>query len=202
MNNIQVTTLDDQNNGPTDGTSLREAIATATPGDTITFANSGTINLTLGQLNIATALTIDGDVDGDGTADITISGNNTSRIFNINDETANEISVNLSGLTITGGVVTGFTDGGGIFNSENLTLTNSTLSGNSAGDFGGGIYNNGGTVTLSSSTLSGNSAFQAGGIYNNGGTVSVTNSTSERQLQQASAVVAFITTVATVSVSN
>ncbi len=66
--------------------------------------------------------------------------------------------------------------GGGIFNigidsSGLLSILNSTVSGNSAGEEGGGIYNNGsysGTaiLTIVNSTLSGNSAAAGGGIYN------------------------------------
>jgi hypothetical protein len=63
--------------------------------------------------------------------------------------------------------------GGGIYNSSaTLTITNSTVSGNSATS-GGGIVNEGsdfqGGPTLrivSNSTLSGNSADSGGGIYN------------------------------------
>jgi CSLREA domain-containing protein len=71
--------------------------------------------------------------------------------------------------------------GGGILSSGILTLTNVTLSGNSAGrdlenGFGGGIYNSG-TTTLNNSTLSGNSATtNGGGIYNDG-TAMLNNST-------------------------
>ena len=70
-------------------------------------------------------------------------------------------------------------DGGGIFNDGTLTVTNSTLSGNSAG-WGGGIANvSSGTVTVKDSTLSGNSASEdgGGGIANINGTVTVKNST-------------------------
>lgn len=55
-----------------------------------------------------------------------------------------------------------------------MTVSNSTLSGNSATGDGGGIYNVGGTgghstVTISNSTLSGNSAASdGGGVYNVG----------------------------------
>ena len=63
--------------------------------------------------------------------------------------------------------------GGGIVNDAagTVTITNSTLSGNSAGGpyydgVGGGISNNA-TLTIINSTLSGNSALnQGGGIYN------------------------------------
>ena len=62
--------------------------------------------------------------------------------------------------------------GGGIFNNDTLTVTNSTLSGNSASVGGGGI-DNVSTLTLSYSTLSSNSATDYGGgilsgIYNGG----------------------------------
>lgn len=72
--------------------------------------------------------------------------------------------------------------GGGILNFATLSVSNSTLSGNSAdqlygsGGYGGGIGNYRGTVTLSNSTVSGNSAVSAAGLYTYGGTVTVENS--------------------------
>ncbi len=61
-----------------------------------------------------------------------------------------------------------------------MTVSNSTLTGNSA-DAGGGIYNNG-TMTVSGSTMSGNSAASVGGgIYNTNSfsaTVTVENSST------------------------
>jgi hypothetical protein len=68
-------------------------------------------------------------------------------------------------------------------NVGTLTVSNSTLSGNSASDDygnrrGGGIFNDG-TLTVSNSTLSGNTAGEGsgGGIYNYEGTLTVSNST-------------------------
>ena len=70
--------------------------------------------------------------------------------------------------------------GGGIFNNANnsghadLTISNSTVSGNSASNGGGGVYSNGAgqlhhaTVVLNGSTISGNSASSGAGIFNNG----------------------------------
>jgi CSLREA domain-containing protein len=57
--------------------------------------------------------------------------------------------------------------GGGIadFGAVTLTVTGSTLSGNSTRSFGGGIWN-GGTATITASALSGNSATHGGGIRN------------------------------------
>ena len=57
-----------------------------------------------------------------------------------------------------------------------LTLTNSTVSGNSARHRGGGVYNNG-TATLTNSTVSGNDAYYGGGGVFNSGTLTLTNST-------------------------
>src|SRR5213079_865579 len=60
-----------------------------------------------------------------------------------------------------------------------MTITNSTLSGNS-GNYGGAIYN-GGALTITNCTLSGNTAlygYGGGGVYSdNGTTMTITNST-------------------------
>ena len=61
-----------------------------------------------------------------------------------------------------------------------VTVTNSTLSGNTAYYSGGGVGNYGGTVTLTNSTPVGQSGRYGygGGVANlYGGTVTVTNST-------------------------
>lgn len=75
--------------------------------------------------------------------------------------------VGIDGLTITGGNSVGSVrDGGGLENYGDLTLTNSTVSGNSAGDEGGGISNFG-TMRIEGSTISGNtSGRNGGGIIN------------------------------------
>jgi hypothetical protein len=72
-------------------------------------------------------------------------------------------------LTVSNSTLSGNT-GGGIYNSfGTLMVSNSTLSGNT----GGGISNSA-TLTVSNSTLSGNTG---GGIYNSFGTLTVSNST-------------------------
>ena len=60
--------------------------------------------------------------------------------------------------------------------ASRLTLTNTTISGNSA-SAGGGIYNSFGTVSLTDSTVSGNSAPSGGGIFNFSGTATLRSST-------------------------
>lgn len=98
-----VTTIDD--NETVDAfTSLREALALANltfEADTITFdagLSGQTIALTLGELVLSSDVTIDGDIDGDGSADITVSGNDLSRVFNATTGTST-----LDALTITNG---------------------------------------------------------------------------------------------------
>ena len=85
------------------GLSLREAIglANANAGaDIITFAPAllpgGTITLGGTQLTISDDVTIDGDIDNDGTPDITIDGNASSRIFDFNGGTSS-----IEGLILT-----------------------------------------------------------------------------------------------------
>ncbi len=74
--------------------------------------------------------------------------------------------------------------GGGIYNAGTLTVTNSTIRGNSANYLGGGgIYNNGGTLTITYSSINNNLASNAtlvssgGGIDNEAGSVLVDNCT-------------------------
>ena len=89
---LVVTTADDVVDAFDNLTSLREALAlanSAPDADTITFAPAlvgDTLFLTTGQqLEITTdGITVDGDIDGDGTADITVHGNYATRLFSIN----------------------------------------------------------------------------------------------------------------------
>jgi predicted outer membrane repeat protein len=158
-------------NADAGGGSLREAIANAADGDTITFDASlsgQTITLTSGELNTAlNNLTIDASALANP---VTIDANNNSRIFNHTG--TGTFAIN--NLVITNGNDTGINGGGGIRSDGNVTVSNSTIMGNSA-EFGGGIYVQGGTVTVSNSTISGNSATTGGGIL--GKNITVSNST-------------------------
>ncbi len=164
--------------------SLREAIADAQDGDTITVnLGSGphTITLTSGGLGITNNITI----TGPGSALLTVQRDSAAANFSVFQNAA---TATISGMTISGGTGTdngsGFPTGGGIYNFSNSTLTliDVTISGNTATG-GGGIYNSSNaTLTLINSTVSGNAASGAGassggGIRNAGGTLIMTDST-------------------------
>ena len=55
-----------------------------------------------------------------------------------------------------------------------MTLTNSTVSGNTASDTAGGLYSSSGTTTLVNATVSANSAPTGGGIVNAANTATLT----------------------------
>jgi predicted outer membrane repeat protein len=88
---------------------------------------------------------------------------------------------NFGALTISQSTLNGNSanDGGGIYNegTSTVTLNNVVVSGNSGYDGGGGIYNNGdSTLTLNNVTISGNSGGGGGGLFNYA-TAIVNNST-------------------------
>src|SRR5262249_7678645 len=133
---------------------------------------NATITLSAGPLELYVVnATVMVTIDGGGR--ITISGNDASGVFQIDTG----VRAELDGLTITHGHVIAFNGGPGLLNNGTLTVSNCTLSGNSANGSGGGISNSG-TLTVSNSTLSGNTAGSnaGGGIYNIG-TLTVSDST-------------------------
>ena len=172
---ITVTNTEDDGIG-----SLRDAVAHAASGDTIDFNLSGcpcTITLTSGEIFINKWLTI----NGLGADVLAVSGNNTSRIFNISDF----VFVYISGLTLkNGNAGDAGNAGGAIFNDGMLVVNDSNISGNTAGSNplsrGGGIYNDLNSIIsrlyITNSTISGNTAASGGGIYNDG-LMYATNST-------------------------
>jgi CSLREA domain-containing protein len=179
---LTVNTLADSNDGSCTVTvcSLRDAITAANlvSGDTIDLSGLvGSITLNSALPKISANMTINGPgttVIGTPTTYgenlLTIFGGNNYRVFNVGSAT-----VSINGLVIANGSISsGF--GGGIYNAGTLTLTNCTITGNTAPE-GAGIMNNGGTLTIVDSTIAGNSASGPGGGIVENGTLNVINST-------------------------
>ena len=131
--------------------SLRAALASAQNGDVVTFSSGMTVQLT-SELLINKSITVDGDLNNDGVADVTLDGQYKTRVV----EVTSGNTVTLDGLVITKGLVAGNGGnggsaaagamGGGIFNAGTLTLNNVTVTANAASGGGGGGGVTGGYV--------------------------------------------------------
>ncbi|MBL4789806.1 MAG: hypothetical protein JKY60_12450 [Kordiimonadaceae bacterium] len=165
------------------GLSLREALGLANANadvDTITFDASlsgSTLTLSGSELVISNSVTIDGDIDGDNRADITIDANGGSRVFNVTGGTSTLDSLVITGGNAVNGGGINIAGGGGLFfSSPALTVANTTISNNSAVN-GGGIFSQG-DLTITNSLITGNDATDdGGGIYLVNGDTLITSST-------------------------
>jgi hypothetical protein len=174
---ITVTNTNDSGAG-----SLRQALADANDGDTITFAVTGTIGLTSGELVIDKNITI----SGPGSTSLTVRPSSGSffRVFDVMPSH----SITIQGLTISFGYA-GFAQGGGIYLDEHVTATiaDCVLMNNYTGDIGGAIfidgYGRGATLTILNSTITGNTAGttdhggNAAGIYSSADFLTIIDST-------------------------
>jgi predicted outer membrane repeat protein len=151
------------NSGPG---SLRQAIADATDGDTITFASNlagQTIHLaselevdksiTIDGSNLEQHITVSGDTDADGSGDVQIMAigvDGAVKISNVDFINGKNQNPLLSG---------GINNFGGSLEIENCTFSGNT------GDIGGAILNKG-TLTVQNCIFNNNSATEGGAIYN------------------------------------
>lgn len=143
--------------------SLRQAVldANAAAGaDAIqfSFTSPQTITLTSGELVVTQTLT----VTGSSVFPITISGNNSSRIFRA---TSASSTLSLFFLNLTAGRALASQNlghGGAITTVGPIQIQNCSISGNSADGLGGAVHHLD-TLSLTRSTISGNSAGGSGG---------------------------------------
>jgi predicted outer membrane repeat protein len=151
---------------------LRDTIANAATGSTITFhpSLSGLTITLLTNLTVNKNLTIDGQ-----DRNITLSGNNAVRLFNI--PSSSNATAHLKNLTLTKGYTS--SNGGAVFLGafNTLTLTNIVISNSVSGSRGGAIYAQQSTLTLNNTTIANNSAVAAGGLEFFVGTLTVAHST-------------------------
>ena len=123
--------------------SLRSAIASAQNGDIVTFNTGMTVGLTQ-VLVVGRNITIDGDLNNDNVADVTIDGQYRTQVFSVTGGT----TATFDGLVITRGMTAGnggnggddamIAQGGGIYNAGTLTIRNTTVTANAASGGGGG----------------------------------------------------------------
>ena len=159
MATLTVTSATDSGSG-----SLREAIALAQPNDTIVFDPSlanGTIALNT-QLEVNKNLTI----DGTNAPNLTISGGNTTRIFDIvADRNFNPPTVAFRNLILANGrtMEMGLEGSGGAIRTsteativvDTVAFNNNTVTGDGGGAIFTGVRHN---TTIVNSTFSGNDA--------------------------------------------
>src|SRR5437016_3266043 len=200
-NVITVTNTNDSGPG-----SLRQALADANDGDTITFAVTGIIGLTSGELVINKNITISGP--GANLLAVSRAGNAAPfRIFHV----MLGHTVIIEGLAIrNGSVLNGF--GGGILNFEStLTVNSCALAGNSAlgqPGLGGGIFSNGSggggaaSLTITNSVFSGNAATTGGAVGNDGASGMASLTISNSTLSGNSAKGIFSDGTASITITN
>jgi hypothetical protein len=118
---ITITVTNGNDSGPG---SLRQALADANDGDTINFDPSvGTVTLTTAELAIDKSLTLSGAPQ---MVTVARASQTEFRIFHVMPDH----SVEIDGLTISGGHITG-DNGGGILNDNStLTIAHCTVNGN------------------------------------------------------------------------
>ncbi len=176
---LQVNTLLDETND--DGTcSLREAIQTVNGGAAVggcaALSNKISFDPTLSGILVLNSalplLEVSVNIQGPGAETLTVSGENSFRIFEIEPEA----TVVLADLTLANGSAG---SGGGIFNRRGqLSLNRVILTENSADEDGGALFNRLGEVVITASEISGNDSGNddGGGIDNNGGILQIRDS--------------------------
>lgn len=161
-----VTKAANSNDGVCDADcSLREAVATANPNDTVRF-NSNLIGQTFvlggSQIVVNKTLTIDGDIDGVNVA--FISGSNTSRHFLL----TNSIRLTIRNAILAQGNSDAFDSFGGSIqtgNNSSLTLDRVAIRGNTA-EWAGALYLFGnGDHVITNSSITGNTSERIPAIF-------------------------------------
>ena len=145
-------------------TSLREAVnaANSVVGtdfisfDPAVFSTPQTI-----ALNGELPLTDNIFITGPGANLLTIDAQDNSRVFNVSDGLGSNRLVVLQDMRLTGGSAT---NGGAIFNDEDLRLHGLAIEDNRASSQGGGIFNQR-LLQVSNSTIADNTSARGGGIH-------------------------------------
>ncbi len=160
--------------------SLRQAVTDVASGGTIIFAPalSGQTCILSSQILLNKNLTIDASALAAG---FIISGNNASRVFEVAATRVVGLKALTIRNGYASGTSYPGNTGGGIYNAGTLSITECTLTANQAivgvNPGGGGIENDGGTLTVTRSTVSGNSSAFGGGVENFSGILTLNQCT-------------------------
>lgn len=124
--------------------------------DIINFDASvtGSIELTEGMLTISESVVI----SGPGAGVLSIDAGGDSRVLRTTDGT-----IEISGLTITGGGSTSYGSGIYVAGTSQVTLSECVISGNHTDGYGGGIVHYSPSLTIDNCTISGNTSGRYGG---------------------------------------
>jgi hypothetical protein len=151
------------NNNDSGAGSLRQALEDAQDGDTIQFASTlanQTITLTSGQIEIPVGKNL--TIDGSAASNLTISGNEQSRIFLLNSTSVNPTTLTVKDLILEKGYTA---ERGGAIATEHqgsVTLENTQFNNNVADQGGGAIFTAfEGNLTVNNSKFDGNIATAA-----------------------------------------
>ncbi len=166
-----VTNCDDSGPG-----SLRQAVADAAAGDTVTFALAPACSQITLTSDAIRSFFKDLTIAGPGASALAVSGNHEFTVF---DTGGGGSSMTISGLTIENGRGGSSTGGGIAVNSGSLTLKDSVVTGNSNSLKGGGIDSSSGSASLTviNSTISNNTGVSGAGINASPAGVTVIGST-------------------------
>ena len=164
--------LTDLGEGEGQSGDLRYCLTNAVSGDTVAFGVTGTINLTGALPDLTQSI----NIAGPGADLLTVRRDTGGgyRIFDV----AVGAAVNIYGLTISNGFVSGLGKGAGISNQGTVTVAHTTITANSGNGSGGaGIYNQG-TMMVVYSSISGNRTLSGDGSgIANAGTMTLASST-------------------------
>ncbi len=141
---------------------LRYCMDHSGTGDTVNFSVNGTITLQ-SQVLVAHDLTVNG-----GTNNVTISGNNASRIFFLIGQDT------IENLTLTNGNRPVSRNGGAILSFGTLTLTNDKFFSNHSGESGGAVFGQEGSVTVNGCYFRSNNSAAPVGLSDGGAIATAT----------------------------
>ena len=170
---ITVTTTADSGAG-----SLRDAIARAQSGDVIQFSSAlsnQTIALTSGELTISNGKNL--TIDATGVSGLTLSGNQQSRIFNVESTFVSQTQFTVKNLTLAGAATSG--QGGAVYATDQaqLQFDNVIFRDNVADRGGASIFTNRGSVLVTNSRFENNQATAANDERGSAGITAVEAST-------------------------